>query len=140
MTDPRGQYAKVLKKVSLDVPKRIKAGLEMTIIETMNRLIERTPVDTGAAKYHWFIRTLPNEKFDKTKVDKTGTAARQRAKQDVKRLTVGTRIYMVNSAPYFFYLEHGTSQQAPAGVVTITYAEMGLLFKRNIKASFGQQL
>lgn len=138
----KSNYKQVLAKTKKETPRKINKALQDTAVEAISKMIDRTPVKTGAAKYHWFLRPLPDERFDKDNVDPSGQAPKNRAQRDVKQFRVGAQniIWLVNSAPYFFYLEHGSSAQAPAGVITITLAEMGLLWKRKFKASFGQQL
>ena len=94
-------------------------------------------MDTGAAKYHWFVRAQPDEKFDKSRVDPGGQLPKARAKADVKQFRVGWMLWLVNSAFYFTYLERGSSKQAPAGVIAITLAEVPIIWRRNMDASWG---
>ena len=82
MTTRKGNYATVLKKVQRETPLRLTKALQATAIEGINRLIDRTPVDTGAAKYHWFVRPLPDEKFDKDRTDPSGAQPKAGAKRD----------------------------------------------------------
>ena len=136
----QSNYKHVFATTKRGLARALNTGLQATAVEAISRMIDRTPVDTGAAKAHWFVRGQPTESFDKETVDKAGGRTKARAKRDVKEVRIGDRVYLVNSAPYFFNIEHGSSDQAPAGVVTITLAEMGLLYRRNLKASFGQEL
>ena len=46
----RSNYKQVLKKVERETPARLSKALQATAIEGINRLVDRTPVDTGAAK------------------------------------------------------------------------------------------
>lgn len=137
----KSNYKEVFKKVKAETPKKIDKALQDTAVEAISKMIDRTPVDTGAAKYHWFIRALPNERFDKARVDPSGQLPKARAKRDVKNLfRIGLKCWLVNSAPYMKYLEGGSSSQAPQGVVAITVAEMGLLFRKHIKVSFSKPI
>jgi hypothetical protein len=140
MTTRKGNYATVLKKVQRETPLRLTKALQATAVEGINRLVDRTPVDTGAAKFHWFVRALPDEKFDKERTDASGAQPKSRAKRDVKLFRIGQTVWLVNSAPYFIYLEHGSSKQAPSGVVAITFAEMQLLWQKNIQAAFSRDI
>lgn len=137
MTNPRSNYAVVLKRVQKENHLRLDKALQATAVETIGRMIDRTPVDTGAAKYHWFVRPLPDEGFDKARVDPSGQQPKQRAKGDVKLFRIGMMVWLVNSAPYMTYLEQGSSKQAPAGVVNITLAEVDFIWRRQIDASYG---
>lgn len=139
MTDPKGNYAAVLKKAKLDTKKRLDNALQATAVEAISRMIDRTPVDTGAAKYHWFVRALPYERFDKTRVDPSGQQPKTRARRDIKQYIFGRQIvWLVNAAPYFVFLEHGSSKQAPSGVVAITLAEMAILWRKWMAVAFSR--
>jgi len=137
MTNPKSNYSAVLKKAKFDTTLKLDKALQATAVETIGRLVDRTPVDTGAAKYHWFVRAQPDEKFDKLRVDPSGQQPKQRAKRDIKLFRIGFLLWLVNSAPYFTYLEKGSSKQAPAGVVAITLAEVPILWRRELHASWG---
>jgi hypothetical protein len=134
----RSNYKQVLKKVERDTPLRLSQALQATAIEGINRLVDRTPVDTGAAKFHWFVRPLPDERFDKERTDPSGAQPKSRAKRDVKLFRIGQTVWLVNSAPYFVYLEHGSSKQAPNGIVAITLAEMQLLWQKAVQVAFSR--
>lgn len=136
----KSNYKQVFATAKKGLQRGLNVSLQRTALEAISRMIDRTPVDTGAAKAHWFARGVPDESFDKDVVDKDGGSTKARAAADLISVRIGDRVYLVNSAPYFFYLEHGSSGQAPAGVVAVTLAEMGLIWRRNLKVSFGQEL
>jgi len=138
MATRKSNYKSVLKKVERETKGRLDKALQATAVEAINRLVDRTPVDTGAAKFHWFVRLVPDELFEEEHTDPSGAQPKARAKRDVKLFRIGQTVWLVNSAPYFKYLETGSSQQAPQGVVAITLAEMGLLWKQKIKAAFSR--
>jgi Bacteriophage HK97-gp10, putative tail-component len=141
MTSGRSTYKEIFKKVKLETPKKIDKALQDTAVEVIGKMIDRTPVDTGAAKYHWFIRALPNEKFDKKRVDPSGAQPKARAKRDVKVLfKIGLECWLVNSAPYMIFLEQGSSTQAPQGVVAITMQEVAPIFKKHIKTAISKPI
>jgi hypothetical protein len=133
-------YKQVLKKTERETHQRLNKALQNTAIEGINRLVDRTPVDTGAAKFHWFMRLVPDEKFDPTRVDPSGEQPKKGAKRTAKLFRIGQIVYLVNSAPYFKYLEHGSSKQAPQGVVAITLAEMNLIWQKEIKVAFSKDV
>ena len=136
----KSNYKQVFATTKKGLNRALNTGLQSTAHEAISRMIDRTPVDTGAAKAHWFAQGTPSGPFDKETTDKSGGRTKARAKRDLQSVRIGDRVYLVNTAPYFFFLEHGSSSQAPAGVVTITLSEMGLIYRRNLKASFGQEI
>lgn len=70
-------------------------GVEKKVaLEVFKRIVARTPVDTGLARDSWVL---------------SGSAPN----------------YLIsNPQPYINKLEHGSSKQAPAGMVRITLAEL----------------
>jgi hypothetical protein len=138
MTTSRGStYAKVLRKVQFELPKRALTAYQGTALRAVKLMIDRTPVDTGAAKYHWFLRkTAHRPRWSPENTDPSGSAAKSRAREDVLQFKTGQQINILNSAPYFQYLEGGWSQQAPHGIVAITLAEIPSIWKRVALVSF----
>jgi hypothetical protein len=134
----KSNYAAVLRKAMKSTSQRLDKALQATAIEGITRMINLTPVDTGAAKYHWFIRVQPTENFNKEAVDGSGALPIARAKRDVKLFRTTMVLFLVNSAPYFKYLEDGSSTQAPNGVVGITRASMHLIWDAAIKVAFSK--
>ena len=78
----RSNYKQVLKKTERETKLKLDKALQATAIEAINRLIDRTPVDTGAAKFHWFMRLQPDERFDKDNTDPSGAKPKAGAKRD----------------------------------------------------------
>ena len=98
-------------------------------IETMNRIIRKTPVDTGRARASWTVvkghvprlGTAPEE-------DAQGIAAERMA--NAKRaagLNPGDKFIISNNVHYIGKLENGWSKQAPSGMVRLTIAEIKAL-------------
>jgi hypothetical protein len=135
----RSNYKQVFATKKRGLNRALHTALQQTSLDAISRMIDRTPVDTGAAKAHWFARGTPTESFDKDKTDKSGNSTKARAKRDLKQVRIGDRVYLVNSAPYFIFLERGTSDQAPSGVVAITLAELQLTYRRNLKVALSQE-
>jgi len=104
----------------------------------VTQMINLTPVDTGAAKFHWFLRGNPDENFNKESVDGSGAKPIARAKRDVKLFRIGMTVFLVNAAPYFKYLESGSSKQAPGGVVNIVRAKMQHIWQAAVKVAYSK--
>jgi hypothetical protein len=134
----KSNYKAVLTKTEKDMRKRINSALQLTALSAINQMIDLTPVKTGAAKFHWFVRALPDENFDKERTDPSGAQPKARAKRDVKLFKAGMRVWLVNAAPYFKYLEAGSSQQAPEGIVNIVKADMQSRWHRMLSVAFSR--
>lgn len=131
----RSNYKQVFATKKKGLRRALNTALQQTALDAVSRMIDRTPVDTGAARAHWFAQGSLDGPFDKSKTDKGGSATKARAKSSLKSVRIGDRVYLVNTAPYFIFLERGSSDQAPQGIIAITLAEMGLRWRRNLKAS-----
>ena len=90
--------------------------------EALARIVQRTPVDTGRARYGWAAAgkalgvNVPRPSNRATNVD-PGVYEEQLS-GNVKY------IRFENKVPYAIYLEYGWSKQAPLGMVRITLAEL----------------
>ena len=63
------------------------------------------------------------------------------AVRDVKNLfRLGLKVWLINSAPYFIYLERGSSTQAPQGVVAITMQEVAMIWKKHLKTAISKPI
>ena len=94
------------------------------ILECARRIIFRTPVDTGRARGNWQIsigspRPTPDER-----TDKDGGSTVFNIVGDTKSVDSGEVVFLLNGLPYIVYLERGTSDQSPSGMVAITVAEL----------------
>jgi hypothetical protein len=96
-------------------------------LEILSRVVLKTPVDTGRARGNWNIGNgMPDTKTTEL-LDKSGANSIMVGDYTLRSMTInGQVIYITNSLPYMYRLEYeGWSQQAPAGMVRVTIAELG---------------
>ena len=129
-------YKAAIARAQSLIDRAVDEGLQGTLVELVARVVPRTPVATGAAKYHWFIRGVPDESFDKANTDTSGAAAIARARGDAASISAGATVWVLNSAPYSPLLEAGSSTQAPNGFLGITQAEAVPIFERAMRRAF----
>lgn len=109
-----------LEKRVLDIQKRVAK-------DTLRKLVERTPVDTGCARGNWTVSVgEPSDAYDKTATSETRSAETVIAEGEavIEQATFGTPIHIQNNAPYILALEYGWSDQAPTGFIRLTQAEI----------------
>jgi len=142
-TDPLKWSAKMK-----DAP---RDAVNIFAFEVFNRVVMRTPVDTGAARQNWLV-TINSEtdSYDENKTSGNvlaeGGAVIEGAKGD-------DTIYIQNSVPYIGVLEYGRtnpvknpvkstpegrSSQAPNGMVGVTLAKADQLWDKAVKAAKGE--
>ena len=122
------------EKSSMD---KVNTATRMIALEVFRRVILKTPVETGRARGNWQCSIgvpivamnsgddwLKGDSDAGLKYDKSGSGAIQAAADQVMSWKPGdVAIFLTNNLPYINRLEHGYSNQAPAGMVAITIAE-----------------
>lgn len=100
-------------------------------LETMGRLMRKTPVDTGRARANWNAATgSPDRSVDEKKSASDVTAAQAAAEQKIAEFGAGESLFLTNGLPYIPALEDGHSGQAPQGMIKVTVQELGPLKSR----------
>lgn len=114
---------------SLDLEKFAKkAGnnaalvVKKTAIDMFSQVIRMTPVDEGRARGNWQFSVNAPANGTVDTLDKTGQFSIAGVKFGANAWKQGD-IWLTNNLPYINRLEHGWSQQAPAGFVRITMRE-----------------
>jgi hypothetical protein len=98
-------------------------------LEAIQRLIKKTPVDSGRARGGWQTAIGPGNNTDNGIFDKSGGSAIQETEKVVNQL--GSQFVLLtifNNVPYITFLEDGSSSQAPRGMVRLTIQELKQAF------------
>lgn len=89
--------------------------------ETRIILASRTPVATGRASASWNVSmNTPNRAVQPATYFNPKNSVKD-GKVELEGFRLGQKIWWTNALPYIYYLNHGSSKQAPAGFV-----EMGI--------------
>ena len=110
-----------------------EAALQSTIVEAHARIVDRTPVDTGRARANWHVVANDPDPPVTTETDPDGSAAKARAAADAREIKLGDVAYISNGVPYIELLEHGSSQQAPNGMLALARQETPGIFQREFR-------
>ncbi len=102
---------------------RAELVLRKVGIEVASSLIRKSPVDTGRFRANWITSILAPSSSTTESTDTSGQNAMAAATKQILSAKLGQTIWISNNLPYAQRLEHGHSQQAPAGMVRITVAE-----------------
>ncbi len=97
-------------------------------MEVFQRVIMRTPVDTGRARANWQVSIGSPvdgvlDDVNKIPVGTPGGSAIGRVATVVDKHRGDDSIFLANNLPYIEVLENGSSLQAPSGMVKVTLAE-----------------
>lgn len=104
----------------------IRTFTKLVAFRVHDRVVERTPVDTGRARASWTI--IAGETPDRSVApdDFAGgaLAGNAAAKNRQGSVALATSYVISNNLPYIEALENGHSQQAPSGMVTLAVADV----------------
>ncbi len=112
-----------------------KAGKDLTAVQFRNLvrkvaldalrgIVLKTPVDTGRARGNWQV-TIGQPAAGKIDyADKGGGPTISKGTGEILAAPPIGKIWLTNNLPYAERLEHGWSQQAPAGMVQLTLVEI----------------
>jgi len=104
---------------------RANRVVRMVALEALSRIVLRTPVDTGRARGNWQVGVgEPDRSYAWDQYDPVGTETIAKGRPLLEAAPDGEILFVTNSVPYILPLEHGHSQQAPAGMVGVTIAEL----------------
>lgn len=108
--------------------------LRALVLETISRLVTKTPVDEGTARANWFVDTKITDPGGTDDTDKTGVGTIAAGVAAVAKLGVKDgHVYITNGLAYIEALEKGHSQQAANGMVAVTVAELKALVPGLVK-------
>jgi len=97
-------------------------------LELLGRIVRRTPVDTGNARGNWqlSLTSIPGNVIpNTTSVSRSPVAEAAPVLQRGGRFAdLFSQIFIVNNAEYISFLEDGSSQQAPQGMVALSISEL----------------
>lgn len=117
----RLDLARAFEEEVVDVVVAVHQKLALT---ALTRVVMMSPVDTGRFRGNWTVAIgAPNMKNDYP-ADKNGSGVIAREAPTVTGIKGFCTSWLSNNVPYAEALENGHSQQAPGGMVAITFAEL----------------
>lgn len=126
-----GKFSLDLSRLVQKANGQVETAVRKVMLDAFKACISKSPVDTGRFRGAWVanlgaIGTAPADRLDKREVgDRTGKTIDAMSHEiSAMRLNGDVTMYLTNSLPYSLALEYGSSQQAPAGMVRTTLAEI----------------
>ncbi len=146
------EFNRVLKKFSSEVViDKLRLIQKKIVLTALQRVVEKTPVRTGRARGNWQVTinklasgVVDNSNWEKKRkkkeLTKDGYQPLNKDDHDainkgiaaIKDLPPFCIVYISNNLDYIEFLENGSSEQAPEGMVATTIAELKQMF-RNYK-------
>jgi len=122
----RKQFNKAISEYSRKVTQeKIPMFVKGVALKILRGVILRTPVDTGFARNNWMVTIGSYGKDTPFEAEDNADGTIRREMQNIaSKNSLGRIIYIWNAVPYIQYLETGTSDKAPEGMLRVTLAEI----------------
>lgn len=118
------QFNARVRSITRRLPREQQVLFQKKIVfEALRRVVMKTPVLTGRARGNWqtTINTRPGNDLDVKSGDRDPIREGMAA---LGRLRPGQIVYLTNNVPYIIFLEEGTPNIAPIGMVKTTIQEL----------------
>jgi hypothetical protein len=124
-------WAERLQKNTTRLGVRVRQAAIETTAQLGEALVDNSPVDTGRFRANWQhgVNVAPFGVLDV--LDPSGAETKAKLRAHVMQADPGLHVF-TNNLPYARRIEHGWSDQAPAGVVGVTVLQFGGRFVRSV--------
>lgn len=125
-------YKAAFKSFKANVKKGGTVIAQDVAYQLAEKVVLLTPVDTTRAEANWNA-ALNTFLFDYNENARNSGGNRpnlNKAKAVAVKLKLGDEFVIANATPYVKYLEEGSSQQAPNGMVAVTAALFGRMVEK----------
>lgn len=130
MTSNLEQFNREVNEFAKSIGVKVSSLQKKIVLEALRRIVMKTPVDTGRARGNWQVTiSSPSEKVMPNTFDKGGTETIQKALTVIEAIPPYSVVWISNNVNYITFLEEGSSQQAPSGMVALTVEELRQMFK-----------
>ena len=104
---------------------KVESIVKVTMIELFNRVIQKSPVDTGRFRANWNCSIGSPDLSTSQAIDPSGSSSISKATSTVVSYTLnGQSVFLTNNLPYADRLENGWSKQSPNGMVRLSVMEI----------------
>jgi len=111
------------------IPGKVSLLQKKIVLEALKRLVEKTPVDTGRARGNWQTTIDLAASGQLETLDKDGMATVAKGIAAITGLPDYSIVWISNNVDYIEFLEDGSSQQAPTGMLALTVEELRTMFE-----------
>lgn len=107
------------------LPEELNRRKQALAEKALERLVRKTPVDTGRARGNWTISLgAPTARHQESTFDKDGSETIAKGRSRIKTSKPGQAIHIENAVNYGIPLELGHSRQAPQGMLRPVVQEL----------------
>jgi uncharacterized protein CbrC (UPF0167 family) len=129
MDDSLKNFNAEIDKFVAGIPDKVMTIQKKIALEALRMIVERTPVRTGRAKGNWQV-TIGQPAIEALNAfDIEGMETVRQGLAALSDLPPYQVVYITNNVNYISFLEEGTSEQAPKGMVSVTVDDLREMFK-----------
>lgn len=119
----------LMDALQTEVEDVVIAVTQKVALEALNRVVMRSPVDTGRFRANWNVSFGSPDLATTERKDKPGQETIAKGSALIDSLDRLNQVWISNNLPYANRLENGWSKQAPAGMVALTFAELSTIVR-----------
>ena len=120
------QFNRDLDRAARHLPEsQISLMQRKLAMEVLRGVVLGTPIKTGRARGNWQVTVNHTTDAVVDRTDKEGSATITAGLAELTRVPPFSTVYITNNVEYVGYLEQGSSQQAPNGMLAMTLARIG---------------
>ncbi len=108
---------------------QLPAFTQKLAFDILAGVVEETPVLTGRARGNWQVSLGSPIESALEIMDQNGEITKAKGNAIIEKMKPFGVVYITNNLPYIEFLEEGTSDKAPDGMVAITLDRLGLSFE-----------
>ena len=116
-------FEDVINRWVEEVEDDVKSILQTITFKIGSEVVRLSPVDTGRFKGNWQLTIGSPATSSLLRYDESGGITLSDMSRVVRTLSPGQVAYIQNTVAYGYDLEHGSSKQAPYGIVNVTTSE-----------------
>ena len=123
------QFNMEITEFAKRVPEEAAELQRKIVLAAFVKISDRTPVLTGRARGNWIPTIGSPAEYAFDRIDPTGTMSKAELIAMLPSIPPFSVCYISNNVNYIIFLEEGSSQKAPAGMVAVTIEELWEMFK-----------
>lgn len=110
-----------LKEFADSIPAQVGQLHRAVMLEGLKGIVQMTPVDTGRARGNWQVTMDSPAAGEVDAEDKSGGVTLAKGTQGIQQVQPYSVSWITNNLDYIESLESGHSQQAPHGMLNVTF-------------------
>ena len=117
------RFFRALDRAAADVDRMALLFQKRVALEALERVVAKTPVDTGRARQSWQVRRNATSEADVGEWQQRDSVVEGQGVILALKEPYGI-VHIFSNVEYIEFLENGSSQQAPEGMVALTVREL----------------